>query len=395
MSDGKRVHQVNHHLFSLHGTQTMPSKTEPCLRCGTNYAMAVSECTLSRKENEVSRDHVAELLAFFDLWEGEMRSPEMLDWTAARENVKAILSALETAKAACAKQAVIVEPPAHRVVLVEKLAALAHERWAKWTGWMHDGLLIHGDGADDDWYTRWHHRYETSYERLPEQEKEGARKEARKILAILEKSSDGEIERRSSTEKHVVFEMNGHRWEFVGGGEPHDVEHCVYCNESYASGSFPGSERQCPGKRVEHPMCPVVVQEVPVKRSDGRPASRIEVTFPEMQNTVTIKEAKHAAREVLEKAEEAREPETREEIELRAHLQERVCEKCSVLVELRSLDCAAEPKATRQEETFDQKVARVEQAAAELKAYQATVEEKLVEVMKFADELRKEHEGKK
>lgn len=46
---------------------------------------------------------------------------------------------------------------------------------------------------------------------------------------------------------HVrTCEMNGHLWHIRSGNEPDEVEHCVHCHESYASGSFPGTSRQCP-----------------------------------------------------------------------------------------------------------------------------------------------------
>lgn len=139
-----------------------------------------------------------------------------------------------------------------------------------------------------------------------------------------------------------------------------------------------------------------------MKLPDGRPASRIEMTFPEGQNTVTIKEAKHVAREVLEEAEEARKP-----VEL-----PQVCAACQLYdgLSVAGLPLCLHPlgydacqgrgchlfwTAKEQADTFEQKVARVEQAVAELKAYRATVGEKLAEVMAFAEELRKEHEGKK
>lgn len=81
-------------------------------------------------------------------------------------------------------------------VLVEELAAYAHEAWAGWMKYMFGKMTTHthstAEGGFDNgmWLTqslveRWTRQLETAYAALPENEKESDRAEARKMLEIV------------------------------------------------------------------------------------------------------------------------------------------------------------------------------------------------------------------
>jgi len=77
--------------------------------------------------------------------------------------------------------------------LLEKLAALEHERWAGWMRYLFtkgedlpNGLVLLGG----NWADRWRRQMDTPYEQLSEAEKESGRKEVRKTLELLEPRGD-------------------------------------------------------------------------------------------------------------------------------------------------------------------------------------------------------------
>ena len=75
-------------------------------------------------------------------------------------------------------------------VLVERLAALAHEQWSGWVEWMFEKWdETHASG--ETYQARWRRQMSTSYAELSEAEKENDRIEARKVLAVLQASDGG------------------------------------------------------------------------------------------------------------------------------------------------------------------------------------------------------------
>jgi len=65
----------------------------------------------------------------------------------------------------------------------EELAKYAHEVWS---GWMKHMIPKIEQEDNQDWLDRWTRQMETSYDDLSEEEKESDRKEADKILAIVD-----------------------------------------------------------------------------------------------------------------------------------------------------------------------------------------------------------------
>jgi hypothetical protein len=63
--------------------------------------------------------------------------------------------------------------------LVEALAEWDHRAWAGWTAYMLDRLTPEN-------IARWRRQIETPYAELSEAEKESDRKEARKIVAVID-----------------------------------------------------------------------------------------------------------------------------------------------------------------------------------------------------------------
>lgn len=77
----------------------------------------------------------------------------------------------------------------HHDALVEALAALAHEMWSGWTAWM----MQKWDEAHDSgepFQARWRRQMATPYAELPEPEKESDRREARRILAVIDRMAE-------------------------------------------------------------------------------------------------------------------------------------------------------------------------------------------------------------
>ena len=77
----------------------------------------------------------------------------------------------------------------NRDPVIEKLAEYAHDAWSNWMEYLFKISVLNPDGT----YTiprwavkRWIRQMHTQYQRLPEIEKESDRKEAKKILEIVE-----------------------------------------------------------------------------------------------------------------------------------------------------------------------------------------------------------------
>lgn len=76
--------------------------------------------------------------------------------------------------------------------LVERLAALYHEQWSGWAGWMLDRWLsTHPSG--EAYLDRWRRQIATPYGSLSEEEKESDRIEARKALRVVRDSLVAEL----------------------------------------------------------------------------------------------------------------------------------------------------------------------------------------------------------
>lgn len=63
--------------------------------------------------------------------------------------------------------------------MIEKLAALEHEQWAHWTGYMLDNLT-------DENISRWRRQVKINYHDLSEKEKESDREWAWKTIEVLD-----------------------------------------------------------------------------------------------------------------------------------------------------------------------------------------------------------------
>ncbi|MBE5440130.1 MULTISPECIES: hypothetical protein [Mycobacteriaceae] len=78
----------------------------------------------------------------------------------------------------------LLETPA----LMEKLAAIEHERWAHWQQYMHDQCQRAEDGSliiPAQLAQRWQTQIETPYEDLTESEKDSDREQVRRYLPII------------------------------------------------------------------------------------------------------------------------------------------------------------------------------------------------------------------
>jgi hypothetical protein len=72
--------------------------------------------------------------------------------------------------------------------LLEKLAALQHEQWSGWMGYLFTKGALNQDGSFTifaDSVDRWHRQAITKYKDLPENEKESDQKEAARYKPII------------------------------------------------------------------------------------------------------------------------------------------------------------------------------------------------------------------
>ena len=134
--------------------------------------------------------------------------------------------------------------------LLERLAELSHERWACWTGCMHDKIYAHGD--EDEWYDRWLHRYRTPYAQLSEEEKESDRVEARKVLALLKQVDEAARLKRVPAEEYVDAIINEHRFPIrVGAPAPNEGAQCRLCGVGYVGPDAIYGLDRCPNAKGE------------------------------------------------------------------------------------------------------------------------------------------------
>ena len=76
-----------------------------------------------------------------------------------------------------------------RAALVEKLAAIEHERWSHWQRYLHGKAARQADGAlliPPDLVARWEKQIDTSYADLPQKEQESDKEQVERYLPIIE-----------------------------------------------------------------------------------------------------------------------------------------------------------------------------------------------------------------
>jgi hypothetical protein len=72
--------------------------------------------------------------------------------------------------------------------LIEKLAAVEHERWSHWQRYMHERGVGQPDGSlliPADLVRRWQKQIDTPYTQLSEKEKESDREQVRKYMPLI------------------------------------------------------------------------------------------------------------------------------------------------------------------------------------------------------------------
>jgi hypothetical protein len=73
--------------------------------------------------------------------------------------------------------------------LVERLAAVEHERWSHWQRYLHNKCVPQGnDGTlliPANFVKRWQKQIDTPYSELTEEEKESDREQVRKYLPLI------------------------------------------------------------------------------------------------------------------------------------------------------------------------------------------------------------------
>ena len=72
--------------------------------------------------------------------------------------------------------------------LVERLAAVEHERWSHWQRYLHSKGVRQSDGSlllSPDLVARWEKQINTKYADLDDREKESDREQVRKYLPLI------------------------------------------------------------------------------------------------------------------------------------------------------------------------------------------------------------------
>jgi hypothetical protein len=72
--------------------------------------------------------------------------------------------------------------------LVERLAAVEHERWSHWQRYMHEKGIRQPDGSlmiPADLVQRWQKQIDTPYAELSEKEKESDREQVRRYVPLI------------------------------------------------------------------------------------------------------------------------------------------------------------------------------------------------------------------
>ncbi|WP_039827596.1 hypothetical protein [Nocardia testacea] len=75
--------------------------------------------------------------------------------------------------------------------LLERLAAIEHDRWAHWQHYMHSRGTVGPDGSltiPAELVERWSAQMSTPYEELPEEQRESDREQVRRYLPVLEEA---------------------------------------------------------------------------------------------------------------------------------------------------------------------------------------------------------------
>jgi len=101
--------------------------------------------------------------------------------------------------------------------MIEKMASIEHERWAKWQKYMHSHVYDSSQSINPhlkviptELYNRWERQINTPYEQLSEKEKESDREQVRpyfELISNLKKSIREEIEsKRITTMKGIGFD---------------------------------------------------------------------------------------------------------------------------------------------------------------------------------------------
>lgn len=78
--------------------------------------------------------------------------------------------------------------------LLERLAAVEHERWSHWQRYMHSKATLQPDGSlliPSDLVRQWERQIATPYNELTEKEKESDREQVRKYLPVIEEALIG------------------------------------------------------------------------------------------------------------------------------------------------------------------------------------------------------------
>ncbi|WP_280493246.1 hypothetical protein [Nocardia asiatica] len=73
--------------------------------------------------------------------------------------------------------------------LVERLAAIEHDRWSHWQRYMHSRCIVAADGSltiPAELVERWASQMTTSYDDLPEDQRESDREQVRRYLPVIE-----------------------------------------------------------------------------------------------------------------------------------------------------------------------------------------------------------------
>ncbi|TAL83905.1 MAG: hypothetical protein EPN75_00445 [Beijerinckiaceae bacterium] len=82
-----------------------------------------------------------------------------------------------------------------REALVDRLAAIEHERWSHWQRYMHGKATRQEDGAlliPADIVARWEKQIATAYADLPPDEQESDKEQVERYLPIIEEAFDSE-----------------------------------------------------------------------------------------------------------------------------------------------------------------------------------------------------------
>lgn len=82
-----------------------------------------------------------------------------------------------------------------RGALVDRLAAIEHERWSHWQLYVHSRAMRQEDGSlliPADLVARWEQQIATAYANLSPEEQEGDKEQVERYLPIIEEAFDSE-----------------------------------------------------------------------------------------------------------------------------------------------------------------------------------------------------------